>query len=50
MDKEYVVYAHNETEWNITVAPWMDLEEITLIEIFHTKKDNYCVILFMCVT
>ena len=26
------------------------LEEITLIEICHTKKDNHCVILLICVT
>ena len=27
---------------------WMDLEGIKLSEISQTKKDKYCVILFIC--
>ena len=30
------------------VTTWMDLEDIMLSEISHTKKDKYCIVLLIC--
>ena len=58
MDRKDVVYIHKHThtrillihkeEWNLAIFDNMeDLEGITINEINHTYKENYCVILLI---
>ena len=43
-----ILFDHKEKEILPSVTTWIHLEDILLSEISQTRKDKYCMILFIC--